>query len=166
MGRTFQPNAGGRDRRPDAPPAPRPTLEEIRKIIVDGDVQLLVDWADKIGQELAHERLSTNQIRNVFGTVRQIQLRWSRPGDATETQSFRDAMLLIPKLGYFAEREVQARHGQGMKALQVTLEPALRLVGERGEPHHDRFIRFAEFFEAIVAYHKKYDRNQGDPRWP
>jgi|YNPNPStandDraft_1061719.scaffolds.fasta_scaffold26251_2 CRISPR-associated protein Csm2 len=136
-----------------------PSETDIRKIIVEGDVELLVQWADLVGQELVHQRLSTNQIRNVYGTARQIQLRWGKPGSPNESQAFREAILLRPKLAYFAEREKQARGGggtAGMETLQTVLEPALKLIGENGKPQHDRYQRFIEFFEAIVAYHKKY----------
>ena len=150
---------GGRDNRPNVPAFQGPAESDIQKIILDGDVELLVKWADKIGDALADQRLSTNQIRNVYGTVRQIQLRWDKPGSATEAQAFRDAILLRPKLAYYAEREKQARGGAqtlGMETLQSVLEPALKLVGENGQPRHDRYQRFVEFFEAIVAYHKKH----------
>jgi len=142
----------------DNPSFQGPSTEDIRRIIVEGDVTLLVGWADKIGKELAAQRLSTNQIRNVFGTVRQIQLRWDKPGGPTETKAHRDAVLLRPKLAYFAEREKRAKGGagtQGMETLASALDPALALLGQ-GKPNREHFERFGEFFEAIVAYHKRY----------
>ncbi len=157
MGRPYSPNPQSRDRRLDPPAFQGPPAADIRKIIADGDVNLLVQWADKIGQALADQRLASSQIRNVFGTVRQIQLRWDKPGSPTEPQAFRDAILLQPKLAYFAEREKRTKGGTvGMDTLQRVLQPALVLVGEDGVPRRERFERFAEFFEAIVAYHKKY----------
>jgi CRISPR-associated protein Csm2 len=156
----YPPNPSSRDRRPDAPAFQGPPSADIERIIVGGDVNLLVQWADKVGKELAQQRLTSSQIRNVFGTVRQIQLRWDKPGSATEPQAFRDAILLQPKLAYFAEREKRAKGGTlGMDTLQRVLQPALVLVGEGGQPRRERFERFAEFFEAIVAYHKKYGGN-------
>lgn len=166
MGRSNQPyqdsddrRPGGRDPRPNTSTFRGPSEDEIKKIIVGGDVELLVTWADKIGEELVRQRLSTNQIRNVYGTARQIQLRWDKPGSANEPQAFRDAVLLRPKLAYFAEREKQSKGSSGtlgMEILQSVLEPALKLIGENGKPQHDRYQRFVEFFEAIVAYHKKH----------
>jgi len=135
-----------------------PSADDIKKIILDGDVVLLVQWADKIGEVLARERLSTSQIRNIFGTVRQIQLRWDKPGSPTEIKAHRDAVLLRPKLAYFAEREKRAKGGagsSGMEILAKALDPALELLG-RGAPNREHFERFGEFFEAIVAYHKKH----------
>jgi CRISPR-associated protein Csm2 len=134
-----------------------PTAEDIEKIIAIGDVELLVNLANRVGEALVNQDLKTNQIRNVFGTVRQIQMRW-----ATDPQkSYREAILLRPKLAYFAEKEKKAkgRGSEGMETLQKVLEPALILVGSQGlddKQRKERFERFAELFEAIVAYHKKY----------
>lgn len=134
-----------------------PSKDELEQIIEQGNVVLLVEWADKVGQALAAKGLSTSQIRNVFGTVRQIQLRWDKPGSDAEQQAFRDAVLLRPKLAYFAERGKGGERGTaGMEILQLVLDPALELVGEGNKPRLDRFSRFAEFFEAIVAYHKRH----------
>lgn len=138
-----------------------PSRNDIEKIIVGGDVEALVTWADKIGKRLKDENLSTSQLRNVFGTVRQIQLRWNKPGGESETQAFRDAVLLQPKLGYFAQREFERKRTEGMKILEGVLTPALELVrAGRVTPdaneRFERFQRFADFFEAILAYHKKH----------
>lgn len=141
-----------------------PSNEDIKKIIVQGDVATLVTWADKIGKRLKEENLSASQIRNVFGTVRQIQLRWAKAGSENESQAFRDAVLLQPKLGYFAQREAErggSKRTDGMKTLENVLTPALEFVRagqvtQGVNERFERFQRFADFFEAIVAYHKKY----------
>jgi CRISPR-associated protein Csm2 len=124
-----------------------PTEAEIKQVIADGDPELLVKIADRVGQELAYQRLTTSQIRNVFGTARQIQMRW--PTD--ESRAYREAVLLRPKLAYFAERE---KHG--METLQQVLEPALKLISEDGKPSQKRYGHFVDLFEAIVAYHKRH----------
>lgn len=136
----------------------KPSDDEIKQIIVSGDVELLVKLADRVGETLAEQRLTTNQIRNVFGTARQIQMRWGKPGSEAERQAYRDAILLRPKLAYFAEREKQSKGGksEGMETLQTVLEPALKLLSDNGQPNRERFERFVELFEAIVAYHKKH----------
>ena len=159
MMRQGQGDRGGQRGGANQPAFQGPTKDELNRIIVNGDVNLLVDWADKIGKALANQGLSANQIRNVFGTVRQIQLRWDKPGSDAEVQAFREAVLLRPKLAYYAEREKRAKGGersQGMETLQSVLDPALQIVGENNQPRHERFARFAELFEAIVAYHKRY----------
>ena len=134
-----------------------PSETEMEKIIIEGDAEALVTLADRVGDRLVGQSLTTSQMRNVFGTVRQIQMRWS----SDPVQSYRDAVLLRPKLAYFAEREKRAKGGKsdGMETLQQILEPALKLLN-KGEPdfkeRERRFDHFVELFEAIVAYHKKH----------
>ncbi|MEM3647291.1 MAG: type III-A CRISPR-associated protein Csm2 [Thermofilum sp.] len=136
----------------EQPFVPIPDQSVINRIIAEGDPETLVKWAEDIGRAIARQ-VTTSQIRNVFGTARQIQLRW--PNDPAG--AYRDAVLLRPKLSYFAKRE-----GRGMEDLRRVLAPALEMISERGiteKERQDRFDRFMDFFEAIVAFHKAYGGN-------
>ena len=124
-----------------------------RKIIVDGDVSLLVDTAKAVGGSLERQ-LTTSQIRNIFGEVRRIQMNWP-PDAATDkekaNEAFRSVVLLQPKLAYQAKRE----RGRGVEELQMALNPCIEEI--RKAPEDKRrlyFTRFVDFFEAILAYHK------------
>jgi CRISPR-associated protein Csm2 len=129
-----------------------PSEQEVRKLIINDEPEDLVKWADQTGQRIARQ-ITTSQIRNIFGTVRQIEMNWRTDAAA----SYRQAVLLKPKLGYAAARE----RGQGMKDLEAVLRPGLdaMMEGKTPEERHIRFKRFAEFFEAVLAYHKKYGGN-------
>lgn len=131
---------------------PIPDKGIIERIIAQGEPEILVKWAEDIGRAIARQ-VTTNQLRNVFGTARQIQLRWPN----SPQNAYRDAVLLRPKLGYLAKRE----RGRGMEELQRILVPALEVVsqGKDLEEKQVRFNRFVDFFEAIVAYHKAYGGN-------
>lgn len=128
----------------------------LRKIIIEGDPRELVDTAKEVGGALARS-LKTSQIRNIYGTMRQIQMSWPpEPKDRSKlkaeelaklqemaNQGWRQLLLLTPKLRYQAGRKRE------VKPLADVLEPAIQLVdGDR-----TRFQHFAEFFEAILAYH-------------
>ena len=119
--------------------------QEYQKIIVEGDAKVLTDQAKAIGDSLARQ-LTTSQIRNIFGTVRQIEMGWSlRATEEERKYAARQLLLLKPKLAYQARRE----RGRGVQQLADILIPAIDLVGEdRG-----RFQNFVDFFEAILAYH-------------
>jgi CRISPR-associated protein Csm2 len=137
------------DQRPVTGNLPSPA--EVKRLIGQDQPEELVRWADQIGQRIARQ-VTTSQIRNVFGTVRQIEMNWRGAPD----DSYRQAVLLKPKLGYAAARE----RGQGLKDLEAVLAPALDAMMEAKREHkHDCFNRFVEFFEAILAYHKKYGGN-------
>jgi CRISPR-associated protein Csm2 len=130
-----------------------------RGIIVQGDVSLLIDTAEKAGSSLAYQKLTTSQIRNIFGEVRRIQMNW--PPDAAKDkekadEAFRSVVLLKPKLAYQARRE----RSHGVEELQTILDPCIEEI--RRAPEDKRrlyFTRFVDFFEAILAYHKKSGGN-------
>lgn len=121
--------------------------EEYRRIVVEGDAQLLTEKAETIGTKLARQlKLTTAQIRNVFGTVRQIEMNWGpRATEQQQRKAARQLILLKPKLVYQAKRG----RGKGVQELANVLMPAIDLVGEE----RDRFQNFLDFFEAILAYH-------------
>jgi len=123
----------------------RLSQQDYQKIIVEGDAKMLTEHAEAIGTSLARQ-LTTSQIRNVFGTVRQIEMSWRpRATDKERKYAARQLILLKPKLAYQARRE----RGGGVQQLANVLTPAIDLVGE----DRNRFQNFLDFFEAILAYH-------------
>jgi CRISPR-associated protein Csm2 len=127
-----------------APAAPTNEKERIRRIILEGDYQTLVEEAERIGQELVKQRLTTSRIRNVFGEVKRLQMRF----DANRLR------MLKPKLAYMG-----ARAGEGGERLQNVLSAAVDAVfsgNPAGSEVEQRFRRMVDFFEAILAYHKAY----------
>lgn len=137
----------------------KPPEDVLRTIIQGEDVQsakLTVQWAEQLGRALKENGLKTSQIRNVFGEVRRIEMRWpadkSDARDAKAAQSAeRDLLLLKPKLRYQAKREQERKaSASGVDDLAQVLIRSIDLVdGDR-----NRFQKFVDFFEAILAYHK------------
>ncbi len=133
--------------------------DQLKKIIHDGDAEVLVNAASEFGLALAQDRLSKSQIRNVFGEVRNIEAAWSEPDDnapsnsaANSAQNLRKLLLLKPRMAYQGKREPKAQ------PLMTTLTDAIDLVvAERTKlpltALYGRFKHFTEFFEAILAYH-------------
>jgi len=117
--------------------------EQIRAIITQDKPKLLVEQAEEIGRALS-STLTKSQIRNIFGAVRQIQMNWT--GDAQKAASYRQLLLLKPKLRY------QAARTKEVKPLADVLDKAIDYV----EDDRVRFGRFVDFFEAILAYHTAY----------
>lgn len=138
--------------RQEKPSIPIPNRASIERIISRGDPEELVKWADDIGKAIAHQ-VTSSQIRNIFGAARQIQMRWR----TDPASAYRDAVLLRPKLGYFARRE----RGRGMADLERILSPALEEMSQTQDQaeQQKRFNHFVDFFEAIVAYHKAHGGN-------
>lgn len=112
--------------------------ERIRKVVREGDYATLVSFAEELGKILVEQKLTTSQIRTVFGEVKQLQMRF-------QPNRLR---MLKPKLAYMA-----ARGGEGGRKLQQVLSAAVDEVFT-GEQPEKRFPRLVDFFEAILAYHK------------
>jgi CRISPR-associated protein Csm2 len=118
-----------------------PDDQGLQRVIQDPEaVDTLVNMSRQIGHFVVKglkkdDQLTTRQLRAIFGEVKRIQMKFDP----------RRLRLLKPKLRYMA-----ARHGLGAKALRTVLEKCLDEVGDDEE----RFSRFVEFFEAILAYHK------------
>lgn len=143
------------------PGPPRPTKEDLTAIIIDGNSEKLVEWAEKIGKYLSRDlprdqQLTTSQIRNFFGAVRKIQMDWpSADGGGSGValapragRAQRAFLLLKPKLAYAAARERR----RGVEFLKDVLTQAIGDVGA----DRTRFENFVDFFEAILAYHRAY----------
>jgi len=131
---------------------------DVKNIISTDNAELLVKHAELIGQQIAEAKLTTNQIRNVYGPVRQIELTWpdltdhnSDPDRRRADKAFRQVLLLKPKLGYLAAKDNKLASLEKFFSVAID-EIAAAPIQER----RVRFSRFVEFFEAILAYHKKY----------
>ena len=112
---------------------------DLNKIVAEGNGKLLDYHAEKLGMLLGIGRkeggmgAKTSQIRNVFDRVKRMEYdEYNVP-------------LLRAKLFYVA-----GRHNE-MSPLKDVLSDALKLIDGR-----EKFDRFKDFFEAIVAYHKYY----------
>jgi CRISPR-associated protein Csm2 len=117
---------------------------EIKKDLSDilaGDSKKLVEDAKKLGELLGKEKkkggtgMTTSQIRNIFSEVKKMKF------DKYKIE------LLRPQLAYTA-----GRHHE-VTPLQEVLDEAIKEIDDESD-----FDRFKDFFEAIVAYHKKWGK--------
>lgn len=114
-----------------------PDKETIEKII-RGDTKKLVEVAEEWGKHLESHGLTTSQIRNVFGSVKKMEMKGFEE---------RELLLLKPKLAYAAGRPGSKK---GTKDMSNILSIAIDYVGD-SQKH---FENFCNFFEAILAYHR------------
>ncbi|MBL8188520.1 MAG: type III-A CRISPR-associated protein Csm2 [Acidobacteria bacterium] len=117
--------------------------EALVKEVIQQGGKLLVETAEVFGRHLnkkerkREDNLSTNQIRNVFGEVKRMEMGKFDPDKF---------VLLKPKLAYAAARANidTARQFAEVMTWAVT----------EVDDDADKFARFVDFFEAILAYHK------------
>ena len=120
-----------------------PQEQEMEKIL-NNDVELLVEKAKKLGEELA-PKLRASQLRNIYGLVRQAQMEWQK----NPRNAYNALILLQPKLAYFDKRT-----NGDMLPLKIALDHAIGVLRRDAEPNKVHFKNFVDFCEAIVAYHK------------
>jgi CRISPR-associated protein Csm2 len=101
----------------------------------------LVEYAEKMGKYLRAMYLKTSQIRKILDAVNKIKA-------TTDYQKFNreELVLLKPKLAYAAGKQEQQ-----VKPLMNVLLPCIDKVKT-----YPDFKKFAQFLEAIIAYHKYY----------
>jgi len=111
-----------------------------------------INYAENFGEYLSKD-LTTNQIRNVFGEVRRIQMK------GKEKFKKADVLLLKPKLSYAKARKAGLKKEalEAADALRVVLSTGVDAIfQEQDNNEFERFENFTNFFEAILAYHKSY----------
>ena len=101
--------------------------------------------AEEFAKHLKDNDLTTTKIRGIYGTVKKMEM--SQKLDEGEL------MRLKPRLAYDAKR---GKHGN--KDLKDILTVGiLEVVKNDSIDGFVKFKNFANFFEAVLAYHKAYE---------
>jgi CRISPR-associated protein Csm2 len=139
--------------------------EHLRAIIAGSDAQsvgLLDETAEKIGQHISR-LVTTSQIRVIFSAVRMIEqdTRDLAPEVELPVATQRSIRMLRPKLAYqygrvegYDDDPKKAAMGAMTKILSDSIAIALE------QDSQARFQNFIDFFEAILAYHRRYGGRQ------
>lgn len=130
---------GGRaDRNPKPDKNPRPALDKVQKWIVNGVDPDTIIFAEEAGKYMAAKKLTTSQIRNIYGEIKRIQI-----GDFEKERS--SFYLLKPKVAYAVTRQ----NNDGLKFFQDFFNEAYPAIETK-----QHFDHFCELMEAMLAYHK------------
>lgn len=108
-----------------------------------------IDFAEKFGAYLVKNRLTTSQIRNIYGEVKRIE---AKVKDDSFGNVFKDFLLLKPKLAYASKRAGT----RGIEDFKKVMDKAHLAVVDApdGKQRVEAFRNFTDFFEAVLAYHK------------
>ena len=109
-----------------------------------------ISFAQDFGNYLAKNKLTTSQIRNVFGEVKRIQLS----GFNNKKTDFH---LFKPKIAYSTRRAEDKAKGdqkQAFRDFREILNKAHEAVEPEEANSESRFQNFVDFLEAILAFHK------------
>jgi CRISPR type III-A-associated protein Csm2 len=145
-GRGPGPGPGGR---PQRQPWSKPDF--LARAVESGLDKAFLDGALEFARSLG-PAVGPHQVRSIFGEV----LRQEMTGfDAARF------LLLKPRLAFLAAQSGRTE----MREMRTVLERAVEKVCAEGVPDEERaerFERFSRGLEAILAYHKFYERKQGE----
>lgn len=109
--------------------------------IETGADEVLPDYAECMGKAMAEKNLTSSKIRSIYGEIKRIQM-----GEfAKEKSSF---YLLRPKVAYAVGRE---KTNVGLQLFKLLFDKSAQCVKDK-----DTFLHFANFMEAVLAYHRAY----------
>lgn len=117
-----------------------------------------VAFADELGKHLAQGNdregnvaLTTSQLRKFFGEVKRQQMRGYNESDF---------VMLKPKLAYAVGRaRKNTKLHYNIEDFYNVISHAIDIV-EKSSDKKKSFKNFITVFEAIVAYHKKYENER------
>ena len=112
------------------------------------DVETLKKWGHYLGEDdnPSPKKLTSSQIRRVFGAVKKIQADFENSKD--------EIVLLNPKLAYAVGRDYDKQFRKNKTKIKELYEVLNPLISEIKEDQI-KFKNFVNVFEAIVAYHKE-----------
>ncbi|WP_081440068.1 type III-A CRISPR-associated protein Csm2 [Rhodothermus marinus] len=127
--------------------------EKVVEWIRDGLNREAILYAERFGRCLAgrdpdqkrYSALTTSQIRNIYGEVERMRMKGF---------DLSAMLLLKPRLTYATSRNAT----DGSKDFNKVFIRAIDAILEAKEESEQaqRFERFADFFEAVLAYHRAY----------
>ncbi|MHA1337658.1 MAG: type III-A CRISPR-associated protein Csm2 [Promethearchaeota archaeon] len=134
-----QQGRGNQGRNPTDQYQPYKEVSEKYKEILDGNGKMIVEIAEKIAKITTGERkVTTNQIRKIFGDLKRKQYK---------EFNIHKIQLIRPKLAY-----TYSRHkSKGMGVLLGSVDFLIEKIKEEKQ-----FNNLVNFFESIIAYHKRY----------
>jgi CRISPR-associated protein Csm2 len=122
---------------------PNPRVQTV--MTADESGAELVTFAQQTADALVKQNLTRNQIRTIFTEVRQIEAQWGK------SEAVRRLTMLKPKLAYQAARSPTGN----VNLLRDVLSDAIdEVIQAPADKQNDRFERFVDLFEAILAYHR------------
>jgi len=121
------------------------------KAVRNGIDNEFIQWAEQFGKRIANPRdygqkdsdkVTTSQIRNIYGTVKKLEMNAELNLPAI--------LLLKPRIAYATARN------KGLGDLAQVITKAIDVIsqGRDDAQKQEYFQRFCKGFEAILAYHR------------
>jgi CRISPR-associated protein Csm2 len=137
-----------------------PSNEDIKNILelTPENVKIFIEKADELARNIGDkkegrktiERIPSSKLRDFYDYVVQIK-------ESKDDKWYLKLMLLKPKMTYHASKEKEGSDKR--KALELFNNEISRILDNMDGNNYKHFENFKTFFEAVVAYHKKYTRS-------
>ena len=139
------------------------TLDDVRNIM-ELDVKDMNEIAEAKSQQFVKGKITTNQIRNIFGEIARMRNEFDKAEKGKKYQAARKSLILLkPKLAYAVGRQQRKEQKQTMENYKSTFYKLIDLVESTEEANREGALqRFFDFAEAIVAYHKYFEETKNN----
>lgn len=117
------------------------------------DIDDVIIYAQILARNL--EIIKTHQLRRIFSAIKNIQNKVNLNKELSDYSAFppeeyAELQMLRPQLANAVGR-LRGKEKAAMQSLLDVFNPIFLLVKRKND-----FVRFTNFFESIVAYHKAY----------
>lgn len=152
---------------------------QISDWIINGLSQITVQYAEEFGKNLAGYKydkekdkyyndknvsLSTSQFRNIYGEVQKMKMRVVMDMKEKDYREFRSSLFLLkPRLSYAAKRDGKKGSQDLNEVMSRGIDVILEAIDKEGfseDLSQKKWVRyfdnFANFFEAVLAYHRAF----------
>ena len=120
-------------------------INEIPEILAPkNEGEKLIKWASELGENLKNRGMTTSQIRKIFSLLKDKDLQ------------VYDLNMIRAKLAYVA-----GRHRSQVGDLQKALDEMIKYIINSSFDFEHNVKVFRDFFEAVVAYHRKFGGKEG-----
>ncbi len=115
----------------------------LARAVRDGIDNEFIKGADTFGRDIARA-VTTSQIRNIYGSVKKLEMQ--------SQLDLAQLLILKPRIAYARSRQ------KSLDVLATVLSRGIDAVNEGRDDseRQERFRRFCQGFEAILAYHRAH----------
>lgn len=119
----------------------------------------LLNFQDKRPDKPGWNAVTTSQLRNIFEAVKHIQIKFDMDPDNFDVVR-PDILLLRPKIAYQAARVSSKNAKSNINGFCLFAKKAIDAIMDSSKKDenimYNRYKRFSQIMEGIIAYHKVY----------
>ncbi|MDY6917235.1 MAG: type III-A CRISPR-associated protein Csm2 [Chloroflexota bacterium] len=146
-----------------------PPAENLRRILIDGDIEAVLDCAQSMASELIARNAATDDVRVLLGAIQGLEVSW--PTDPSEAKrELRRLRAWAAHLSRTVVGEAREQEEHPLEELTSALGRGIDILLEQSDgaasasetrlvrsSRREAFTRLVSLFEAIMAYYSYGD---------